>query len=180
MLPSPCHIALHSRRWYWVTAIVIWPFFCQIWSRFHRISSCWTICASCTKSNLHTVHTFPNSTSNHGWVCFVQWGDRMLQPHLWQITHSYEALILGRRIMFLAADKMEGMSKPGLCETDVLVPSIKSFGSFLTSIIISSLCFHWHKQGHLSQSQYRFSLKRSSKYVRWIPNICQFHGEISS
>lgn len=96
------------------------------------------------------VHTFPNSATNHGWVCLVRWGGSVLPPHIWQITHSYAALILGRGIMFLAADMMEGMSKPGLCDT---APSLLSS--------LSAAAFLWQQQEYLSQSQHRLRLKEA-------------------
>lgn len=113
------------------------------------------------------IHTSPNSTSNYSWVCFVQRGDRMLQRHLWHITHSYAALGLCERIMFLGANMMGGKSKPGLCESDVPV-RFNSHNCFLTSISSSSssLCSFWHQQEYLSQSQHRFRLKEHKNVGR--------------
>lgn len=70
----------------------------------------------------------------------------------------------GRTTVFLAANKLEGMSNPVLCETDVLLRFINSHESFLTSIIISNLCLYWYLQGYLSRSLYlQVQLEKSSK-----------------
>ena len=53
--------------------------------------------------------------------------------------------MLGSRNVFLAANKMEEISKPGICEFDALVESFNSHTVFLdassTSSSSSSLCF---------------------------------------
>ena len=87
------YILLHSMRGHWVNVTCsFFVFFCVC--QLHHVSSR-AVCL-CTLQNTQCVteDIFPNKTCKWGRVCFLQGRNRMSQPHLRQMTHSFAALSL--------------------------------------------------------------------------------------
>lgn len=120
-----CHIALHSRRWYWVRAILTWSgLFCAILCRFHR-----------TELFVQpvTVHTFSISGSNCGSVCSFSSNETGCYIHICDRSNRFHALpVLGGIVcLVLATEEME--------EIDWCVGAAHPFTQLLPH-------FHHHRQ----------------------------------